>query len=61
MVTDHIERFVEEGLQLRSGEILPADIIVTATGMRMKIMDGVEHHRRRAKLCNWAIPRATKG
>ena len=42
MVTDHIERFVEEGLQLRSGEILPADIIVTATGMRMKIMDGVE-------------------
>ncbi len=42
MVTDHIERFVEEGLQLRSGEILPADIIVTATGMRMRIMDGVE-------------------
>ena len=41
MVTDHIERFVEEGLQLRSGEILPADIIVTATGMRMRIMDGV--------------------
>ncbi|MDE2859861.1 MAG: NAD(P)/FAD-dependent oxidoreductase [Chloroflexota bacterium] len=42
MVTDHIERFVEAGLQLRSGEILPADIIVTATGMRMRIMDGVE-------------------
>ena len=42
MVTDHIERFVEEGLQLRSGEILPADVIVTATGMRMRIMDGVE-------------------
>ncbi|MCY4538158.1 MAG: NAD(P)/FAD-dependent oxidoreductase [Chloroflexi bacterium] len=42
MVTDHIERFVEEGLQLRSGEILPADVIVTATGMRMRIMDGVQ-------------------
>lgn len=42
MITDHIERFVEEGLQLRSGEILPADIIVAATGMRMRIMDGVE-------------------
>ena len=41
MVTDHIERFVEEGVQLRSGAILPADIIVTATGMRMRIMDGV--------------------
>lgn len=42
MVTDHIERFVEGGLQLRSGQILPADIIVTATGMRMRIMDGVD-------------------
>ncbi len=42
MVTDHIERFVEAGLQLRSGQILTADIIVTATGMRMSIMDGVE-------------------
>jgi len=42
MVTDHIERFVEAGLLLRSGEILPADVIVAATGMRMRIMDGVE-------------------
>ena len=25
-----------------SGELLPADIIVTATGMRMRIMDGVD-------------------
>lgn len=42
MVTDHIERFVNEGIRLESGEILPADIIVTATGMRMRIMDGVD-------------------
>ncbi|MCY4063634.1 MAG: NAD(P)/FAD-dependent oxidoreductase [Chloroflexi bacterium] len=42
MATDRIERFVEEGVQLRSGEVLPADIIVTATGMRMRIMDGVD-------------------
>ena len=42
MVTDHIERFIENGIQLRSGEILPADIIITATGMTMRIMDGVE-------------------
>ena len=42
MVTDHIERFVNEGIRLESGEILSADIIVTATGMRMRIMDGVE-------------------
>ncbi len=42
MVTDHVERFVEEGILLKSGELLPADIIVTATGMTMRIMDGVE-------------------
>lgn len=42
MVTDHIERFLETGLQLRSGQILPADLVVTATGMRMSIMDGVD-------------------
>ena len=42
MVTDHIERFVDEGIRLESGEILRADIIVTATGMRMRIMDGVD-------------------
>lgn len=42
MVTDQIERFIENGVQLRSGEILPADIVVTATGMTMRIMDGVE-------------------
>jgi len=42
MATDRIERFVNEGIRLESGEILPADIIVTATGMRMRIMDGVE-------------------
>ncbi len=41
MVTNQIERFVKEGVQLRSGETLPADMIVTATGMRMRIMDGV--------------------
>jgi len=42
MATDQIERFVNEGIRLESGEILPADIIVTATGMRMRIMDRVE-------------------
>jgi len=42
MVTDRIDRFVEQGIRLESGELLPADIIVTATGMRMRIMDGVD-------------------
>lgn len=35
VVTDHIERFTEKGIQLKSGEHLDADIIVTATGLRL--------------------------
>lgn len=33
--TDHIERFTEKGILLRSGEELTADIIVTATGLNV--------------------------
>jgi monooxygenase len=35
VVTDHIDGFVAEGIRLRSGRTLPADIVVTATGLRM--------------------------
>jgi monooxygenase len=42
VVTDEIETFTETGLQLRSGEKLDADIIVTATGLNMKLMAGLE-------------------
>ena len=35
VVTDEIESFTETGIQLKSGEHLDADIIVTATGLRM--------------------------
>jgi cation diffusion facilitator CzcD-associated flavoprotein CzcO len=35
IVTDQIERFVEEGILLQSGATLPADIIVTATGIEL--------------------------
>jgi cation diffusion facilitator CzcD-associated flavoprotein CzcO len=41
VVTDHIERFTETGLRLRSGEHLDADIIVTATGLQLKFLGGV--------------------
>jgi cation diffusion facilitator CzcD-associated flavoprotein CzcO len=41
VVTDDIETFTENGVQLRSGEELPADIIVTATGLTMMLMSGV--------------------
>jgi cation diffusion facilitator CzcD-associated flavoprotein CzcO len=41
VVTDHIEAFTDRGLRLRSGAELEADIIVTATGLVMKLMKGV--------------------
>jgi monooxygenase len=41
VMTDHIETFTETGLQLRSGEHLDADIIVTATGLVLKLMSGL--------------------
>ena len=36
LVTDHIDKFTEGGIQLKSGETLDADIIVTATGLVLK-------------------------
>jgi cation diffusion facilitator CzcD-associated flavoprotein CzcO len=38
VVTDRIERFVERGIELRSGEVLEADVIVTATGFELSVM-----------------------
>lgn len=42
VVTDHIETFTETGLKLTSGEHLEADIIVTATGLVLKLMAGLQ-------------------
>ena len=42
IVTDHIERFTQSGIKLKSGEELQADIIVTATGLQMKLFSGLE-------------------
>jgi monooxygenase len=41
MVTDTIDRFTESGVRLASGEELPADIIVTATGLNLLPMGGM--------------------
>jgi monooxygenase len=41
VVTDQIDRFVPEGIRLASGEVLPADLVVTATGLRMELLSGV--------------------
>lgn len=35
VVTDHIDRFDEQGIQLKSGKRIDADIIVTATGLKL--------------------------
>jgi len=41
IVTDRIDRFVEEGVRLASGGTLPADIIVTATGLNLLPIGGI--------------------
>jgi monooxygenase len=42
VVTDHIERFTAGGIELKSGRVLAADIIVLATGLNMKFMGGTQ-------------------
>ena len=42
VMTDEIETFTEDGLLLKSGEQLTADIIVTATGLVMKLFSGMQ-------------------
>ncbi|HXQ69618.1 MAG TPA: NAD(P)/FAD-dependent oxidoreductase [Pyrinomonadaceae bacterium] len=42
VVTDQIETFTENGLLLKSGQHLEADIIVTATGLNMKLFSGMQ-------------------
>ncbi|HVF93311.1 MAG TPA: NAD(P)/FAD-dependent oxidoreductase [Sphingomonas sp.] len=41
VVTGVIERFVPGGVRLVSGEEIPADVIVTATGLEMQLMSDV--------------------
>ena len=40
--TDQIERFTETGLQLKSGQHLEADIVVSATGLEIQILGGIQ-------------------
>lgn len=42
VVTDHIESFTEKGIRLRSGQELEADVIVTATGLDLLALGGIE-------------------
>jgi cation diffusion facilitator CzcD-associated flavoprotein CzcO len=42
VVTGHVETFTEDGLLLKSGERLEADVVVTATGLVLKLMSGLQ-------------------
>ncbi|MBL4867983.1 MAG: NAD(P)/FAD-dependent oxidoreductase [Pseudomonadales bacterium] len=42
MVTDHIERFTENGILLKSGQELEADIVVLATGLNLQFFGGIK-------------------
>ncbi|WP_019140126.1 flavin-containing monooxygenase [Noviherbaspirillum massiliense] len=41
VVTDTIERFTPDGIRLSSGQELPADVIVLATGLKLKVLGGM--------------------
>ncbi|PTT06864.1 flavin-containing monooxygenase [Caulobacter sp. HMWF025] len=42
VVTDHIDTFTETGIRLKSGKTLEADVIVTATGLRMQLLSDMQ-------------------
>ena len=42
VVTDTIETFTEKGLKLTSGRELEADVIVTATGLNLLVLGGID-------------------
>jgi cation diffusion facilitator CzcD-associated flavoprotein CzcO len=42
IVTDQIDSFTETGMRLRSGRRLEADIVVSATGLQLQMLGGME-------------------
>jgi monooxygenase len=43
VVTGHIDRFTAKGILLKDGRELEADVIVTATGLKLQLLSGVEY------------------
>lgn len=41
VVTDEIDRFVENGILLKSGKVLEADLVIASTGFNMNIMGDI--------------------
>lgn len=42
VVTGHIDRFVPEGVRLTDGRVVEADLVVTATGLKLKLLGGID-------------------
>lgn len=42
MMTGHVDHFTADGLVMKSGEAVAADIIVLATGLNLKLFGGIE-------------------
>lgn len=42
VVTDHIETFTETGIRLKSGAEIEADVVVTATGLDLQVLGGLD-------------------
>jgi cation diffusion facilitator CzcD-associated flavoprotein CzcO len=42
IVTDHVDQFTETGIKLQSGNILQADMIITATGLNLQAFGGTK-------------------
>jgi monooxygenase len=42
VVTARIDRFVEQGVRLEDGTVLDADVVITATGLNMLVLGGME-------------------
>src|SRR5262249_28045035 len=50
VVTDTIDTFTEKGVRLNSGKELDADIIITATGLNLRMLGGSEVYVDGAKI-----------
>ena len=42
VATDHIDTFTETGVRLQSGEQLDADLVITATGLNLQVLGGLQ-------------------
>ena len=60
VVTDHVERFTEGGILLKSGEQLDADVIISATGLEL-VMMGDAHFTRDGQALDFAKHWTYKG